>query len=175
MIALCQEMREALVPVSEALLSLAQRRAEDVGARGDEYARERLSEARLEARRVLEEARREGAEVAERIAASRLAAARRAAHQTVLAARRRAFDELRRRALSAVVDSGATPEGTILTHRLSTVVGRRLGAFVQQPGTPTAAFVVEASSGKRRCRVGPEELVDHALSGMADEVEALWR
>ncbi len=168
-------LAQALEPVCEALLASARRRAEDVRCAATEYVRNELSKAHAEAERIVGEARTRGIDAGEWIALSRLSAARREAHEAVLAARRRAFEQLRRETIEALVDRASTPEGRMLSDRLRVLMGERMGSDALVNTETSAAFEMTAESGNRRASIGPETLVDQVLSTMTPAIEELWR
>lgn len=164
----------SLEPLSEALVTAARARADDLRAAASEDVRRELSRARSEAERILEDGRLQGVAAAEWIATLRNSAARHQARETVLSAQRRALDKLRQHAIDALVDRAGTPEGRKLSDRLSAHLSERLGRDVQVHREGSSVLELVAESGSRRAFIGPEALVDDVLSSMAEVLEGLW-
>lgn len=168
------DMADALEPVTRALLLAAQARADDLRARTDIEVRDEVSEARARARGIVDEARAEGERAAEWISGSRLSAARREARNMVLAARRRAFEKLRHRAVDDLARRAESPEGQMLSARLSELIGERLGGGAKVKAEGGSSLELAAESGSRRASIGPGDLVDQVLSSMSAAVEEMW-
>lgn len=164
----------ALGPVVEAILASARSEAEDVRAAAAADERVELSKAHGEAVRTVDQGRAQGVSAAAWISSLQLAAARREARQIVLAARRRAYEKLRHDAVEALVRRSSTPEGRALSRRLAVLVGELIDAHVPEEGEGFSGLELEVESVGRRVSIGPEALVDHVLSTMSEEVEALW-
>jgi vacuolar-type H+-ATPase subunit E/Vma4 len=167
-------LRLALVPVADALVETAQRRAEQTRLAAGQEAREVLAAARTEAERVIAQARENGRAGAERAAEMRLARTRRDARRTVLAARRRAYDALRRGAVESLTRHATTPAGRRLADRMEAALRQRIGTEATLHRAGPGSLDIAAESGRRRVSLDPSVLVDRVLGTMADEVEHLW-
>ena len=167
-------MEAALAPVADTLVAAAHARAQAERSRAEEDALTELARGRAEAERLLAEARAEGVQAANQVAAAQLAVARREAHELVLAARRRAYETLRRDAVEALEQRGASPEGRLLGNRLVVLVRDRIGTSAPVRRVGPGALAAVAESGNRRAAIETSALVDQALMSMADEIEGLW-
>ena len=164
----------ALAPVVEAIMDMAQTRAQAIRADAAAATRAELARVHVEAERILDDARADAAAAAAATAASQLTMARREARETVLAARRRAYETLREVAVATLVQRSATPEGRQLAARLQTLVCERVGTSASVHAGGPGNLGVVAESGNRRAEVGPAGLVDQAVESLGTEIEALW-
>lgn len=167
-------MRAALSPVTDALLARARERARAELVRADEETRDTLTRAEEQASRVIADAKAEGAAAAERAAAAQRTFGRRAARAMVLAARRRAYEGLRAAAVEELIARAATPEGRLLTERMTAWVHERAGEAATPGRVEQGTLEAIARSGNGLASLGPTALIDEALASLSDEVEALW-
>lgn len=164
----------ALAPVAHDLLVAAEATVQRVLAAAEDEAAAELRRARAEAARILDEARADGVRAASQVAARELVGARQRARELVLAARCTAYETLRRRAVEAVEQEAARPEGQWITERLAELVRARVGGPSSSRPIGRPLLPVVAESGNRRAVLRPEDLVDQAFESMAAEIEGLW-
>jgi vacuolar-type H+-ATPase subunit E/Vma4 len=164
----------SLRPVADAITQAARERAHATRAAAAAAARAELTRAREEAQGILAEARADGDAAAAATAAIQVTMARREAREMVLAARRAAYETLRERAVAALVEQAATPEGRRLAERLQRLVRDRVGASAAVRSGGPGNLRAVAESGNRRAELAPGALVDQALESLGAGIEALW-
>ena len=167
-----EQLRSALAPVREALLTRARADADAVLAEADGDAAASVAQARGRAASLVDEARAAGARDAAVLAARERIGAQRAARSAVLQAQAAAYEELRRRsraALRALRDDPAYPG---LLEGLRARARARLGDDAVLREDPGGGVVAEVAG--RRLELTLDALTDDALSGLGGEVARLW-
>lgn len=158
----------ALEPLRAALLARARAEGERVLEAAGEDGRQVLAAARDEAAALLADARTQGEADAAALLAVERAQARRAARGVVLGAQRAVYDELRRRARTAVQALLADPDRRA---RLADVACGRLGDHAIVRDLPDGGVAAETPDG-RTIDASVDALVDGALADL--DLEQLW-
>jgi hypothetical protein len=164
----------SLVTAREALLADARRRAEEIVAQAETQACEQLEPARRQADALVAAGRAHGEADGRLEAAREEAAARFSAHMTVLAEQRASYEELRRRARTAVLalrDDADYPE---LLERLAAAARRDLGDGAQLQIDPPELGGVLGSAGSRTVDYTLVALADRCIDDLGPRLATLW-
>lgn len=165
----------SFAPLRQALLESARAELDEQQGRDEAAASERLEKAREQAEILVAERRLEGERAASREAARIRADAVRSAREARLRAQRGLVDELRSRALQAVLDLRCDPRYGALLDRLAEMARSQLGSDVEIERDPPGVGGVLARSGARSVDYSLVAIVDRAIDGLGTELETLWR
>jgi hypothetical protein len=159
---------DPLEPLRSALVRQAHHDADMVTAAAEEQGRQSVAAAQAEAAALVEQAKTQGESAARALQSHERARLRRAHRGVVLAAERAAYDELTRRACSAVQELLADGENRA---RLTVLLKRRLGTGASVSDLPDGGLHAEDLEG-RSVDAAVSTLVDDALSRL--DVSQLW-
>ncbi|WP_066948154.1 hypothetical protein [Microtetraspora fusca] len=165
-------IRDALAPVSAALLKGARLDADATLAEAEHDAARTLAAARRTAQDIIDEARESGTADARARADAVRARARRRARGIELAARREALLELRRRAMAAVLALRDDPCYPRLVERLRELARESGGDDLIVREHPAGGVVGEGRGHRVDCSLGA--LADRAVDALGAEAERLW-
>ncbi|HET6795064.1 MAG TPA: hypothetical protein VFH45_11505 [Acidimicrobiales bacterium] len=166
---------DPLDPVRCALLSAARDEARLTVAAARLAAAEATADARDRARSVIERATAEGAAAADDVLVGVRARDRRLAHRLSLEAQRQVWEELRRRAISAVEGLVDEPDYPRLAARLVATARARLDEAAEVSIDGPEGPGVVAQSGNRRIDLRLDRLADRALARLGPRVQEMWR
>ncbi|MEU8193470.1 V-type ATP synthase subunit E family protein [Microbispora amethystogenes] len=165
-------MRDALGPVTEALLRQARLDADAVAGAAEREAARTVAEARREASAVIADATRQGEAEAEAHAAAARARARREARGRELAARREVLADLRGRVAAAVRALRDDPCYPRLVEHLGELAREAGGADLVVREHPDGGVVAEGPGRRVDCSL--TALAERAVDALGAEVERLW-
>lgn len=160
--------KQALEPLTDALLARAQADADGARAAAEHEAQQVVATATSRAEALLTHAQALGEADAAGLLAADRATSRRAARAVVLSAQRAAYDELRRRSRAAVAGLLADPERH---RRLAVTVRDRLGEGATVRDHPAGGVVATSPDG-RHIDASVDALVEAALAGI--DLRQLW-
>ena len=169
-----EQMRSALLPVSNALHALAAADAASEFGEAAAHAEGVVEAARADARRLVEAARQQGRDAGERLRARELAVAKRETRELVLAAQGRAFDSLRTAAFDALEAQATSPAGEDLLRRIEQMVCARTAALEASHPEALGALGAMAETADWRAMLPTMALVDFEIERMADSIPTLW-
>jgi vacuolar-type H+-ATPase subunit E/Vma4 len=164
----------SLGTASDALLAEAGRRAREIVALAEREADERVEHARGRADALVAEARAQGDADGRLEAAREEAVARFSARMTVLAEQNASYEELRRRARTAVLTLREEPAYPELLERLAAAARRDLGDGAQLQIDPPDLGGVLGSAGTRTVDYTLVALADRCVDGRGPRLAALW-
>lgn len=165
----------SFAPLRQALLESVRVELDEQRVRDEAAASERIAKARELAENLVAERRFEGERAASREAAGIRAAAVRSAREVRLRAQRGLVDELRSRALQAVLELRGDPRYGALLDRLADTARSQLGSDVEIERDPPGVGGVLAHSGARTVDYTLPSIVERTIDGLGTELETLWR
>ncbi|MGZ4173518.1 MAG: V-type ATP synthase subunit E family protein [Solirubrobacteraceae bacterium] len=163
-----------LEAASEALLADAREEAQRLIAQAEDDALSMLQQARRSADELLAVARARGEAEGRREAVRRQAREGALARLAILAARREVYEELRRRARTAVLSLRDEPGYRGLLEQLASAARRDLGAEALLEIDPDDAGGVRARAGSRAVDYTLPALAEGCLEGLGPVVRRLW-
>lgn len=159
---------------SDALLADAREEAQRLMAQAEGDAVSMLQQARRSADEFVAEARRRGEAEGRRDAARRQARESALARMAILAARREVYEQLRRRAHTAVLSLRDEPGYRTLLEQLASAARRDLGEEAVLEIDPDDVGGVRARAGSRAVDYTLPALAQRCLEGLGPVVQRLW-